>query len=192
MLEIKLFVVNAKEYVEGIWKPETITLPADEKEIDKVLNRITNNGENNYLAFVHETELPVQIENTANIQQLNSALKALIELQKEKQLSDEEIYAIVEYYLDLNEAVEALEKQEYMFVKLERGTMEELAEVLVSEHGWFAIPVELFRFIDWNLVADEILANHNDVYIANNNVAIICWSNKDGSNPFFFSLYPSS
>ena len=175
MLEIKLFVVNAKEYVEGIWKPETITLPADEKEIDKVLNRITNNGENNYLAFVHETELPVQIENTANIQQLNSALKALIELQKEKQLSDEEIYAIVEYYLDLNEAVEALEKQEYMFVKLERGTMEELAEVLVSEHGWFDIPVELFRFIDWNLVADEILANHNDVYIANNNVAIIFW-----------------
>lgn len=175
MLEIKLFVVNVKEYVEGIWKPETITLPADEKEIDKVINRITNDGENNYLAFVHETELPVQIENTANIQQLNSALKALIELQKEKQLSDEEIYAIVEYNLDLDEAIEALEKYEYMFVKLERGTMEELAEVLVSEHGWFDIPAELFRFIDWNLVADEILANHNDVYIANNNVAVIFW-----------------
>lgn len=175
MLEIKLFVVNVKEYVEGIWKPETITLPADEKEIDKVINRITNDGENNYLAFVHETELPVQIENTANIQQLNSALKALIELQKEKQLSDEEIYAVVEYNLDLDEAIEALEKYEYMFVKLERGTMEELSEILVSEHGWFDIPVELFRFIDWNLVADEILANHNDVYIANNNVAVIFW-----------------
>src|SRR5690606_12833617 len=175
MLEIKLFVVNAKEYVEGIWRSETVTLPTDEKEIDEVINRITNDGENDYLVPDYETNLPVRIENTTNIYQLNSTLKALIELQKEKQLSDEEIYAIVEYYLDLNEAVEALEKQEYMFVKLERGTMEELAEVLVSEHGWFDIPVELFRFIDWNLVADEILANHDDVYIANNNVAIIFW-----------------
>lgn len=176
MLEIKLFVVNAKEYVEGIWRSETITLPTDEKEIDEVINRITNDGENDYLVANYETDLPVKgIENTANIYQLNSTLKALIELQKEKQLSDEEIYAIVEYNLDLDEAIEALEKYEYMFVKLERGTMEELAEVLVSEHGWFDIPAELFRFIDWNLVADEILANHNDVYIANNNVAVIFW-----------------
>lgn len=177
MIEIKLYIVNAREYNEGIWKAEAITLPTDGEEIEEVINRVTNNRENDFLIPDYECKAylnSVYFDWTSfDPCRLNTILQELSELQEERGLSDEELVAMIEYAGWFDGAFENLENYEYMFVPLERGTMEELAEKLVTEYGWYEIPSNVLRFIDWGLVADEIQSNCSDVYIANNNIAIV-------------------
>lgn len=172
-INVCIWVGSLKDYNEGRLVGKWISLPMDEDELNEFMAKITYNGEHDF--EIMDYEAPFRIDPYASPWELNELAEKLQELVDEKNITPDDLEALLEYVDNIEEAIEMLENGAVNFYHLEDGfgdVWKELAEILVYDHGYMDdVPEHRRHYLNFEMIGRD-LQYSGEWYIAKNGVAI--------------------
>lgn len=169
-LKIRVYISNLSAYVEGELIGKWVDLPIDEDELQKEINSILRNGDEEYA--IHDYEAPFPISEHDNPFELNRQLDELDNFDID--IDDDELEALMEIMNDLSEAVEALRAEKVHFHHVEKDGWigwKDFAEYMVYECDYLDVPKHLLSYIDFEQVGIDL--EHCGLYhIAENGIIV--------------------
>lgn len=168
---IKIYLTNLGKYNEGTLLGEWVELPATEKELDAVKERIGINEEyEEWFITDYETDITgLKVGEYDDIEELNELAETLEDLQE---YDREVVEALISEGYSLEDA---LEKKDDCMVYYNCNDMTDVAEQYAEETGLLdSIPENLRYYFDFKAYGRDMGIEGTFVFTNNGNCVQIC------------------
>lgn len=161
---LKIFISNLKEYNNGKIIGEWVSLPCE--DIEEVLNKISNNGNDELFISDYETDISnLKISEYDDILQLNEIAEEI------DNLSDDEVIALqayLEQYNDIEQALEEVRQGNYT-IYYDCDDMSDVAYQVVNESGLLdGVPETIKGYFDYEAYGRDIDIEGTFIQVDNN------------------------
>ncbi|MGL5723722.1 antirestriction protein ArdA [Cetobacterium sp.] len=171
---MRIYIADLLAYNDGLLKGEWIKLPAEETEIQKVLNRHTQNGKGDFA--IHNWELDFEISEYADPFKINEACKLIQEYKLNESLLSHIELAFDKTILELDERAlqYVLEETNTIEVDCDEGFAREYFEDCERQLDF--LPWELTSCINYDIVFSKL--EHSLVITEHLNRPLYYYSNR--------------
>lgn len=165
---LKIYVTNLRKYNNGKIIGEWVSLPCE--ELEEVLNKISNNGNDELFISDYETDISnLKISEYDDILQLNEIAEEI------DNLSDDEVIALqayLEQYNDIEQALEEVRQGNYT-IYYDCDDMSDVAYQVVNESGLLdGVPETIKGYFDYEAYGRDIDINRTFIQIDNSFVEL--------------------
>ncbi|WP_336784114.1 antirestriction protein ArdA [Paenibacillus illinoisensis] len=150
-MKVRIYIANLNAYNNGILRGDWVSLPADEEELQGIINKHSSNGQHD--VAIHEYEAPFEINEYTHIESLNEFCKRLAACQEK----DVNLLSVLFEVFDTNdEALEVLENQNYRVFN-NCDSMTDVAHEYIAESGMLGdIPEDIAKYFDYESYGNDM------------------------------------
>lgn len=145
---LNIFITNLRAYNEGELLGEWVELPLDEEALEEVINRISNDGEDELFITDYESDLGIKVDEYESIYELNDMVQEIED-------GDTDIIAAILEAVDSN-IQRAIDEADRYRLMTECETLEDYARELVDDGCYGSIPDSIINYIDFEALARDL------------------------------------
>lgn len=146
---LNIFITNLRAYNEGELLGEWVQLPQDPDDLQEIIDRISNDEEDEYFITDYESTFGIRCDEYENIHELNERITEIAESGEEE--------TIAAYLEAVDGNVEtAIAEADNCILYSDCDSLEDLAYQLVDEGCYGEIPDSLRNYIDYEAIARDL------------------------------------
>jgi antirestriction protein len=146
---LNIFITNLRAYNEGELLGEWVELPQDPDDLQEIIDRISNDEEDEYFITDYESNIGIKCDEYENIFDLNEQVQEIADA------AEPDIIAAYLEAVDGN-VERAIDAADDCILYSDCDSLEDLAYRLVDEGCYGEIPDSLRNYIDYEAIARDL------------------------------------